>query len=120
MKIAFAVDSNKGLDSIVSTRFGRAAGFVVYDSESKAVLYVDNNQNLQAAQGAGIQAAQNILDTGADAAVTVHMGPKAFNVLKKAGTKIYLVDAQLISEVAEKIISGDLQAVENADVEGHW
>jgi len=52
------------LTSQVDSRFGRAAMFVIYDTDSEQVLVVDNNQNLQAAQGAGIQAAQKFGRTG--------------------------------------------------------
>lgn len=120
MKIAFSVDKNEGLNSQISTRFGRASGFVFYDESDKSVVYKDNTQNLNAVQGAGIQAAQNVVDGGADAIVTVHCGPKAFSVFNAASVSVFIVEQQEIQVALSKIASGDFQPSSNSDVEGHW
>ena len=60
MKIIITAQGNT-LDSPVDPRLGRAQGFIVTDEKGEAFEYVDNAQNLNAASGAGIQAAQNII-----------------------------------------------------------
>ncbi len=50
----------------VDPRFGRAKYFVVVETDSGNFEAVDNTQNLNAAQGAGIQAAQNASAKGAE------------------------------------------------------
>ena len=48
--------TGEGLDAPMDRRFGRAAAFLVYDLEAETYAVIGNDQNLQAAQGAGIQA----------------------------------------------------------------
>ncbi len=109
-------DINAPLDS----RFGRAPKFLVYDLDSGTYEVVDNQQNLNAAQGAGIQSAETVARLGAKALITGHCGPKAFRVLTAAGIKIYNTDAPTVAEALEQYRSGKLSEAKNADVEGHW
>ncbi len=119
MKIAFT-SSGTGLDSPLDSRFGRAPKFIVYDTETKSQQVICNEQNLNAAQGAGIQSAQNIIRAGAEAVVSGHCGPKAFRVLKEGGVKVFNCNAKTVREALELFNSGALAEAKDADVEGHW
>lgn len=119
MKIAFSTSGND-LNAPLDTRFGRAAKFLIFDTESQGVALVDNTQNLTAAQGAGIQSAQNVAASGAQALVTGHCGPKAFRVLVAAGIKVYTSDAPTLAAALEFYREGKLIESVEADVEGHW
>jgi predicted Fe-Mo cluster-binding NifX family protein len=119
MKIVFTTSGNT-LDAPLDPRFGRAAKFLVYDLESGAFEVVDNERNLNAAQGAGIQSAEAVARSGARCVVTGHFGPKAFRVLSTAGIKIYNTDAPTVAEALELYRSGKLVEARSADVEGHW
>jgi len=119
MLIAISSSENN-LDSQLDLRFGRAKGFIIYDTESNDFEYIDNVQNLEAAQGAGIQAAQNVVNKNVDAVISGHCGPKAFKVLSTSGVKIYTADGGKVSEVIGKFKKGELQEATSADVEGHW
>jgi len=119
MKIAFST-SGADLSAPLDTRFGRAAKFLVYDTEAKTFTVADNSQNLNAAQGAGIQSAQNVAAAGAHALVSGHCGPKAFRVLAAAGIKVYAAAAPTVGAALELYLAGRLTALEAADVEGHW
>jgi len=119
MKIAFST-SGETLDAPLDTRFGRAARFLIYDLDSETFDVVDNQQNLNAAQGAGIQSAETVARKGAKALVTGHCGPKAFRVLQAAGIKVFSSNAPTVSEALEKYRSGALAEAGSADVEGHW
>ncbi len=120
MKVAFGVQQDKGLDSIIDSRFGRAPGFVIVDTDTNQTEYVQNTQNYQAAQGAGIQSAQNVLDKNVQALVTRNCGPKAFRVLSQAGISIYLSQDNTIKEALEKLKNKELSPISNSNVEGHW
>lgn len=72
----------------VDPRFGRAGGFVVVDVETMASTYVDNGASQAMSHGAGIQAAENIVNAGAGVLLTGYVGPKAFAALKAGGVKI--------------------------------
>lgn len=120
MKYAISV-REKNLEATIDTRFGRAQMFAIYDSVSGDVTWHANSQNLQAAQGAGIQTAQNVVNLGAEAVISGHCGPKAYRVLQTAGVKVYTVSGNLtIKEAVAQIESGAIKPSEGADVEGHW
>jgi len=119
MKIAFTT-SGDSLHAPIDIRFGRAPKILVYDLESGAIEVAENTQNLNAPQGAGIQAAQNVATTGARHLVTGHCGPNAFKVLSAAGITIYTTDAPTISEALDRFRAGTLTPANAADVEGHW
>lgn len=119
MLIAISSSENS-LDSSVDLRFGRARGFVIYNTDNDSFEYIDNVQNLEASQGAGIQAAQNVVNKDVNAVITGHCGPKAFKVLSTSGVKIYTVGEGNIKDLIEKFKKGELQEADSADVEGHW
>nr|WP_320132708.1 NifB/NifX family molybdenum-iron cluster-binding protein [uncultured Holophaga sp.] len=76
------------LQDAVDPRFGRAGGFMVVDSETLESTYVDNGSTQTLAQGAGIQAAENISRAGAEVLLTGFVGPKAFAALQAAGIRV--------------------------------
>ncbi len=119
MKIAIST-SGSTLDAPLDPRFGRAVRFLVYDLEQKTFTLVDNEQNLNAAQGAGIQAAKTVVESGAQAVISGHCGPKAFTVLSAAGIAIYHCNADSIAAALEQHANGELQPAQDANVEGHW
>lgn len=119
MKIAVS-SQGKDIDAQVDPRFGRAAGFIVYDDESTETTYHDNAQNLALAQGAGIQAAMNVSETGAKAVITGHVGPKAFAALKKGNIAVYLTQVSTVKEALDAWKNGELNPADTADKPGHW
>lgn len=119
MKIVFTT-SGSDLNAPLDSRFGRSPKFLVYDLESETFEVVDNQQNLNAAQGAGIQSAEAAARLGGKALVTGHCGPKAFRVLLAAGIKIFNTDARTVAEALEHYRAGKLTEAKSADVEGHW
>ena len=119
MKIAIT-SSGKTLESQVDLRFGRALGFIIYNLEDDSFEFVDNTQNLNAAQGAGIQAAQNVVNQNVGAVITGHCGPKAFAVLNTAGVKIFIGAEGTVQNSIQKFKNNELQEAGSADVEGHW
>lgn len=60
MKIALSANG-RDLSAQLDLRFGRAKNFVMVDSETGEIQVVDNEQNLDLPQGAGIQAGQTIV-----------------------------------------------------------
>ena len=87
MKVAVSAVENK-LDARVDPRFGRAAYFLVVDSDSLEYESIPN-PNIDAFGGAGIQSAQLVINHGAKAVFTGKCGPKAFQALESAHIKIY-------------------------------
>ncbi len=87
MKIAIPIDE-KSLEGAVCASFGRTPFFLVYDTEAKKADYLVNDA-ANAQGGAGIKAAQFLVDAHADAILTVRCGENAAQVLQAAGIKIY-------------------------------
>ena len=119
MKIALSTSGND-LSAALDTRFGRAPKFLVLDLENGEFEVIDNQQNLNAAQGAGIQSAETVIRSGAKALVSGHCGPNAFRVLSSAGVKVYNSDAATVAEAVEQFKQGKLKEAGGADVQGHW
>lgn len=119
MKLAFT-STGENLACALDPSFGRASRFLVYDEQTQAFEIISNQQNLDAAQGAGIQAAQTIVKAGADALITGHCGPKAFRVLEAAGVKVFNTDAPSINEALTRYLAGALTEASAANIEGHW
>ena len=92
-------------ESKVDPRFGRAHGFIIYDTETNSYEYVDNSSNLSLMQGAGIQTAQFIADKGVNVVVSGGFGPKAASVLEKAGIKMVSVgDGLTVNEAIKQVL----------------
>lgn len=120
MKITISSQGNT-LDSMVDPRFGRAAQFILYDTETKTFEVVSNEQSLNAAQGAGIKAAETLSSLGSGALITGHCGPNAFQTLSAAGIAIYTgADGLTVGQAIEKFQAGQLRTAASSDVRGHW
>lgn len=119
MKIAITSQGPE-LNSPVDLRFGRASYFIVVDTNGGEFRVADNQQNLNAAQGAGIQAGRNVVNLGVEAVLTGHVGPKAFATLQAGGVKVYNGAKGTVGDAIAQFNAGSLLEASDADVEGHW
>jgi len=119
MKVAIASQSPE-MSGQVDPRFGRAAYFIIADTEDDTFNAVDNRQNASAPQGAGIQSAQTVVNQGVGAVITGHCGPKAFHVLNAAGVRVCSAASGTVSQALEEFKAGTLEQAAQADVEGRW
>ena len=119
MKVAFTTSGTE-LKSPLDSRFGRAPKFLVYDTGTDSFEIIDNAQNLNAPQGAGIQSGETVSNSGAQAVVTGHVGPKAFRVLAAAEIAVYTSEAETVAEALRLFNGGKLSQIDSADVDSHW
>ena len=119
MIIVFPSDGT-GIEDQIDSRFGRCRYFVSYDTESKDVNHLPNEQNYQAVQGAGIQSATHVAEMKADVCITTHCGPKAFRVFQAAGIKVVTGTTGKIKDAIDQFEKGGYSYSNAADVEGHW
>lgn len=119
MKIV-VTSTGDGLESPVDPRFGRAAKFILFDTESEETRAIDNQQNMSLPQGAGIQAAATVAELGSDCLITGHCGPKAYRTLKAANIQVVIGAQGTVKEVIEQFKAGKLKPTSSADVDGHW
>ena len=87
MKIAIPMNE-KALNSSVSAHFGRAPYYLIYNTETKESVFIDNSASASRG-GAGIKAAQVILDQQANVLITPRLGDNAAEVLEAAKIEIY-------------------------------
>jgi predicted Fe-Mo cluster-binding NifX family protein len=113
VKLALS-SSGETLDAPLDPRFGRAPRFLVFDTDTNAIDLVDNRAGLEAAQGAGTQAAEKLAQLGVRGVVTGHCGPKALRVLVQAGIEVYDCDAPTVAEAIEAYRAGKLARTEPA------
>jgi predicted Fe-Mo cluster-binding NifX family protein len=87
MKVAI---SSKGIDleSQVDPRFGRSQYFIIVDPAIRAFEVV-NNEAAALSSGAGILAAQIVLNAGADVVITGSLLSNTTNALEAADMKVY-------------------------------
>jgi predicted Fe-Mo cluster-binding NifX family protein len=118
VKICVSATSGN-LDAQVDSRFGRCPYFVIVDSETMEFNAVANDSS-GAAHGAGIQAAQTVVNMGVKVVITGNVGPNAFNVLSATGIKIVTGASGSVKEAIEKYKKGQLKEVGNPTVGGHF
>lgn len=85
MKIMIPLDDDK---KNICVSFGRAPFFLLHDTDKNESEFLENPA-AQAQGGAGIKAAQFVVDNGAESLITVRCGENAAEVFKAAGIKIY-------------------------------
>lgn len=108
------------LEAQVDPRFGRAPYFLIINPENMDFEVVSNQQNLQAAQGAGIQAAALVARHKPSALLTGYCGPKAFHTLKAAGIEVVVGVAGSVREAVQQFRSGKLTPAGGPNAASHW
>jgi predicted Fe-Mo cluster-binding NifX family protein len=119
MKIA-VTSTGKDLDSQVDPRFGRAPYFLIVDSETFAFDIIDNNENMNALKGAGIQAARMVSDKGVEVLLTGFCGPNAFKALKAADIKVANEATGSVKDAVKAYVGGKLSVAEAPNAEAQW
>lgn len=118
MKVCFSIGSPI-ISAELDPRFGRAAYFLIYDpdlGEQQIIV----NPALEAAGGAGIQAAQFVVSRGCGAVVSGDFGPNAYEALEAAGVKMYLSgNCNTVPEALNGLASGRLELLAAPTVAGH-
>jgi predicted Fe-Mo cluster-binding NifX family protein len=119
LQMKVVVTSNGAdLDAPASPVFGRCPTYVFVDTETMQFEAVPNPA-ISASGGAGIQAAQFIIEQGTQAVLTGNVGPNAFNVFQAAEVPIYLLGGGTVRDAVEAYKSGQLQPVGGANVQAH-
>ncbi|MBN2006151.1 MAG: helix-turn-helix transcriptional regulator [Anaerolineae bacterium] len=102
MKIAIPADG-ADLDAPASSVFGRCQTFIFVDPQSLNFEVLPNPAQ-NASGGAGVQAAQMVVQHGANAVIAPQLGPNAFRVLDAAGIRAYtLIGATMRANVRDVV-----------------
>jgi predicted Fe-Mo cluster-binding NifX family protein len=119
MKIAVSADG-RDLEAQVDPRFGRAPYFLLVDPETLTFEVIVNQPSLEAAQGAGVQAAALVARHRPAAVFTGHCGPKAFQTLQAAGIQVIVGVEGPVREAVQNYRAGKLKPARGPNVASHW
>jgi predicted Fe-Mo cluster-binding NifX family protein len=117
MRIVVTADG-AGLDAPASTVFGRCRSYVFVETDSMEAETVENPA-IDTASGAGIQAAQFVVENRARAVVTGNVGPNAYSVLQASGVTVYLLEDGTVRDVVEAFVEGELSEAGGATGPAH-
>jgi predicted Fe-Mo cluster-binding NifX family protein len=117
MKIAISA-SGKENSSLLDPRFGRCAFFAIYNSETKEWNYLPN-PGVMEGSGAGVRAAQFLLEQKADVLLTGNLGPNASSILTSAGLKVFSMPEVTLEEAIKQYEGGLGTPITGATVDSH-
>jgi len=118
MKVA-VTSTEKTLESSIDPRFGRAACFVIVDTETMESSAIEN-ENVAAAGGAGISSAKAVIDARAEAVLTGNCGPNAERTLIAGGVKLYTGLTGTVAEAVELLKTGKLTEAAGPNVQSRF
>ncbi len=99
--------AGSGSASKVSDSFGRAEAFLVYDTES-GERTEQPNQGLSSSGGAGIKAAQQVVDVGANVLLAPQLGENAAKILRAGGISLFKSRSGDTSDTIAAYLAGEL------------
>ena len=111
MIIAIPVNENNA-ESDICVSFGRAPWFLFHNTET-GVSQVSANPAANAEGGAGVRAAQFVVDQNANALITVRGGENAAEVLLAAEIRIYKAQSGTARENLAAFAEGKLEKLES-------
>ncbi len=117
MRIAVSAEGDT-LDAPASPVFGRCPIYIFVDIESMEFEALPNPAASQGG-GAGIQAAQFVVNHGARAVLSGNLGPNALDVLQAANVPAYLVPEGTVHQAVAAYKAGRLQPITEANVATH-
>ncbi|NLB51096.1 MAG: dinitrogenase iron-molybdenum cofactor biosynthesis protein [Clostridiaceae bacterium] len=106
MKLAIPVDK-KGEEAKVCDSLGRAPYYLIHDTETGEREFVLNTAATSAG-GAGVRAAQIIVDQGVAILLTPRCGQNAAGVIEAAGIKIHRTEGNSIEANIEAFLADKL------------
>lgn len=117
MKIVVTADGND-LDAQVSPFFGRCPTYILVDTDTLEFEAIANPA-AAARGGAGVRAAQFVVEQGAGAVITGNVGPNAYHVLRSANVPIYRTGEGTVRQAVGAYKAGALQAAQQANAQPH-
>jgi len=99
--------------SAVDFRFGRCSNFVIYDTTTNQYTAF-TNQGINSPHGAGVAAAQQVIDEKVEAVITGNMGPNAMELIKAAEIDIYGISGGTVEGAVDLFLKGKLEKINQA------
>ena len=112
MKIAISAQG-KEKTALLDPRFGRCEVFQVYDDSSKNITVIENKGG-KSGGGAGIAAAQQIIDENIEVVITGNVGPNAHGLLSGNDIKVCKSAIVSVEDAIKEFEAGNLQDISGA------
>lgn len=87
VKIIAVTASGEGLKAEVDKKFGRCKYIIIYNPETEEATSYEN-KFLKQNSGVGVKTAEFMADKGVKKVLTLKVGPKAAQVLDRAGIEV--------------------------------
>ena len=116
MKVAIS-SLGQTLDDQIDFRFGRCSQYIVVDTNTMNYSVIANHAQNEG-HGAGISAAQTIINQKVDAVITGQVGPNAFRTLNAANITIYSAQGSIRTALID-LIENKLQVQQVPSNSGH-
>ena len=96
--------SGNNTSALFDKRFGRAEWFCVYSDDSGETIFL-NNANIDANNGAGVKAAERMIELGVAKVISGDFGPKAKDLLNKFDVQMVILreDDLTIDDILKKL-----------------
>jgi predicted Fe-Mo cluster-binding NifX family protein len=104
--------TGKSLESRVAEVFGRCPYFVIAEIEDNKIVRSEAIENTVANQigGAGISAAQAVVEKGVSAVIAGNIGPRALDVLRQFDIEVYK-GSGLVENALQEFVDGKLTKI---------
>lgn len=96
MKIVVPTDNKKGLDAEVAQHFGRCETYTFLDEEGKLLETIENTSEHMGGQGLPPELMKK---HDADILLCRGLGPRAIDLCKELGIKVYVTDAETVKDI---------------------
>jgi len=112
-KVAVPISEDKGLESKIAPRFGRAKAFIFLLTNKGKVedFEIKNNPHKDEKVRAGLKTAQWIVEEKIDAVITTELGPIALHTLKDHIVDIYKASSENIEENIKQLADKRIEKI---------
>jgi predicted Fe-Mo cluster-binding NifX family protein len=117
MKIAVPAD-DRSLEANVCISFGRSPYFLIYDTDNGKSVFLENAA-ADKPSGAGIAAAQIILDSGAEVLLTPRCGENAAELIQAGEIKLLKTIQGSLQENLDAYLEGKLAVLQEIHAGHH-
>ena len=106
MKVSIPVMGDKGIDESVGGHFGKSPGFVIFDTETKSVVTIENTS--EHLGGVGLPP-ELLAKNGVNVVVCTALGPKAVDMLTSFNIEVYVGAKGSVKNALEAWQRGELE-----------
>lgn len=107
MKIAIPVNE-KNDNPHISNIFGRSKYFLIHNTDENLTTFIEN-EGIDAQGGAGIKAAQNIIDIKVNVLIANQLGENAIEVLNNSNILLFKPKNEFALENISKLLNNELE-----------